>query len=133
MGAIKMVACVRKRADLTFAEFSRYWRNDHKKLVLEHLPALRARRYAQNHLTEPEFGVLLAQPRGMDTGSYDGVLELWWDSLDEVVAAFSSPECLAASAILAEDEARFIDLAASKVFLAEELIMFDSALEGSAS
>lgn len=62
----------------------------------------------------------------MDTGSYGGVLELWWDSLDEVVAALRSPEYLAASAILAEDEARFIDLATSTVFLAEELIMDSS-------
>ena len=125
MGSIKMVACVRKRADLTFEEFSRYWREDHKALVLQHLPSLRARRYAQNHLVEPEFAMMLAAGRGMETDLFDGVLELWWDSLEEVVAAFGTSECLEASAILAEDEARFIDLSASKVFLVEELIMFD--------
>ena len=62
----------------------------------------------------------------MDTDCYDGILELWWDTLDDVVAAFSSPEATQASAELAEDEARFIDLSRSKVFLTEELIMFDT-------
>jgi uncharacterized protein (TIGR02118 family) len=126
MGAIKMVACVHRRGDLTLAQFAKYWREDHRDLVLSKLPALRARRYAQNHLLPEELGPSLAAARGMDTDCYDGILELWWDTLDDVVAAFSSPEATQASAELAEDEARFIDLSRSKVFLTEELIMFDT-------
>ena len=126
MGAIKMVACVHRRSDLTLAEFAKYWREDHRDLVLSKLPALQARRYAQNHLLPGELGPSLALARGMDTDCYDGILELWWDTLDDVVAAFSSPEAIEASAVLAEDEARFVDLARSRVFLTEELIMFDA-------
>jgi EthD domain-containing protein len=126
MGAIKMVACVHRRSDLTLEEFAHYWREDHRALVLAKLPALQARRYAQNHLLPNELGPGLAAARGMDVDCYDGVLELWWDTLDDVLAAFSTAEALEASAVLAEDEARFIDLSRSKVFLTEELIMFDA-------
>jgi uncharacterized protein (TIGR02118 family) len=128
MGAIKMVACVRRRGDLSYEEFSRYWREDHRKLVVENLGALNVRRYAQNHLISPDFGEGLAQSRGMATDHYDGVLELWWDDMATLTTAFASPEGQAASALFAEDEANFIDLSRSKVFLTEEHIMLDVSL-----
>jgi uncharacterized protein (TIGR02118 family) len=120
-----MVACVRRRSDLSYEEFSRYWRDDHRKLVVENVSALNVRRYAQNHLIARDFGVGLAQSRGMDTDHYDGVLELWWDDIATFTTAFASQEGQAASALFADDEANFIDLSRSKVFLTEEHIMLD--------
>ena len=51
---------------------------------------------------------------------YDGVAELWWDSLDELRAANASPEGQAAGLELLEDERKFIDLARSPLFFGEE-------------
>ena len=41
---------------------------------------------------------------------YDGQAELWWDSLDDVIAAASTPAGQQAAVELPEDERRFIDL-----------------------
>ncbi len=48
---------------------------------------------------------------------YDGVAELWWDSLDDIAAATARPDGQAAGAALLEDERKFIDLARSPLFL----------------
>jgi hypothetical protein len=51
---------------------------------------------------------------------YDGVAELWFDSLEALAAAGATPEGRAAGRRLLEDERRFIDLARSPVWVAEE-------------
>jgi hypothetical protein len=51
----------------------------------------------------------------------------WWDSLDEVNAGFSTAPGREASRALAEDEARFVDLKRSYIFLTEEHTIFDFA------
>jgi hypothetical protein len=52
---------------------------------------------------------------------FDGVAELWWDDLDALVAATSTREGTAAGRTLLEDEARFIDLERSALWLGQEL------------
>jgi hypothetical protein len=49
------------------------------------------------------------------------VAELWWDDLDALVAATSSPEGSAAGRTLLEDEAQFIDLEHSALWLGHEI------------
>jgi hypothetical protein len=51
---------------------------------------------------------------------YDGVAELWFDSIEALVAAGGTPEGRAVGKRLLEDERRFIDLARSPLWLAEE-------------
>ena len=65
--------------------------------------------------------------RGMKQTGFDGIAELWWDSLESVQAALAMPAGQAASALLAEDEARFIDMEASTIFFTEEneVVAFD--------
>ena len=73
----------------------------------------------QAHTLDTGLNAQLAAARG--TGeAFDGVAELWWDSLDDLLAAFGSEDGQRANAELAEDEARFIDLERSSLFLAEE-------------
>ncbi len=52
--------------------------------------------------------------------AYDGVAELWWDSLEDLQAAFETQEGQAAGAKLLEDERKFIDLPRSPVWMARE-------------
>jgi hypothetical protein len=67
-------------------------------------------------LRERRGGRQLAAARGT-VEAFDGVAELWWDSLDDLVAALGSEDGQRANAGLAEDEARFIDLERSSLFL----------------
>ena len=58
--------------------------------------------------------------RGSGGLDFDGVAELWWDSVESLLAAMSTEAGQVAGRELLEDEARFIDLANSPIFFAEE-------------
>ena len=123
---IKVVMAIRRRDDVAPEEFHRYWREEHGPLACRLLERLNVRRYVQTHTIDTDVNVQLAAARGT-VQAFDGVAELWWDSLDDLVAAFGSEEGLAANAALAEDEARFIDLERSSLFLTEEQVVFDNS------
>lgn len=109
--------CLRRLPHLTRAQFQAYWRDVHGPLVRERAAALGLTRYEQNHALPEEAQTRLAAARGTPAG-FDGVAQLWWDE------APRSPEqrdaARRANAELLEDEKRFIDLAASPVFLVED-------------
>ena len=56
---------------------------------------------------------------------YDGAAELWWNSIDDLVAATSSPEGAEAGQELLEDEQKFIDLPRCCIFFTEEHTIVD--------
>jgi len=116
---VKLVFCLRRRPEMSREECQRYWRDHHAPLVRRHAETLRIRRYVQTHSLDTPVNDMLRVSRGGPEG-YDGVAELWWDSLDDLATAASTPEGQAAGAELLEDERRFIDLANSPLWLAEE-------------
>ena len=119
---IKLVFVIRRREDMTAEEFHRYWLEEHGPLARSLVEPLGARRYVQAHTVAPELNAQLAATR--DTAEpYDGLAELWWDSLEDLAAAFASEEGQAAGQTLMEDEAKFIDFARSSLFLAEEHVI----------
>ena len=124
---IKLVFTLRRREDMTREEFQRYWREQHAPLVTRHADALHIRRYVQVHACDTDLDEAIAGPRGSEPRFYDGVAELWWDSLEELVAAFSSDAGRAAGQELLEDEQRFIDLPQSPLWLGEENVVVDAS------
>jgi uncharacterized protein (TIGR02118 family) len=121
---IKVVMALRRRDDVTPEEFHRYWREEHGPLACRLLEPLKLSRYVQTHTLDSDVNAQLAAARGT-VEAYDGVAELWWDSADDLMAVFGSEEGQRANAALAEDEARFIDLERSSLFLTEEQVMFE--------
>lgn len=117
---IKLSFAVRRRSDIEPEEFHRYWRDEHGPLVRSLQPVLGIRRYVQTHRVETPFNDALRASRGA-LEPFDGVAELWWDDLDALVAATSKEEGSAAGRTLLEDEAAFIDLARSSLWLGEEV------------
>jgi uncharacterized protein (TIGR02118 family) len=116
---IKLVFNVRRRGDIEPAEFYRYWEDEHGPLVRSFAATLGIRRYVQCHTIETPFNDALRASRDTEP-RYDGVAELWWDSIDDLVGRLAEPDAQAASAALLEDERRFIDLPATSIFLTEE-------------
>ncbi len=116
---IKLVFCLRRLPTLSRAEFQRYWRETHAPLVEKHRAALRVRRYVQVHTGDSPANDALRAGRG-GPEAYDGVAELWWDSDEELQAGVASPEGQQAGRELLEDEKRFIDLANSPLWIAQE-------------
>lgn len=114
---IKITFCLTRLPHLTREAFQAYWRETHAPLVAERAAVLKIRRYVQSHSLPDEAFAALAASRG-GPPAYDGVAELWWDSLDDIVRG--DPEAMKAGLELLEDERRFIDLATSPIFLVEE-------------
>lgn len=125
---IKLTFAVRRRADINPAEFHRYWRDEHGPLVRSLQVALAIHRYVQTHRVETPLNDGLRASRSA-LEPFDGVAELWWEDLDALVLATSSPEGSAAGQTLLEDEARFIDLEHSALWLGQEIeiISLDSS------
>ena len=106
-------------------EFSDYWLNKHGPLVKSQAKILGMKRYVQSHtLNEPTLNGAAQQPRGI-TEMYDGVTEVWWDSIEALAGPLQTPEGQEANRLLAEDEARFVDCENSAIFFSVEHTIFE--------
>ena len=120
---IKLVYCLRKRDDIDSDSFYRYWLDEHGPLVTSVAEAIGASRYVQSHTKLPELNQLMIESRGLKA-PYDGVTEVWWDTMAALERGMSSPCGVEAQRKLIEDEARFIDFSRSRVFMTEEHEIF---------
>ena len=79
---IKFVYCVRRHPSKTPEAFKKYWLENHGPLVRSYAKALKAKKYVQSHTLDTELNVAAQMPRGTKP-PYDGITEVWWDSLEE--------------------------------------------------
>lgn len=119
---IKLTFCLRRRPELSREQFQKYWFEKHAPLVSKHREILRIRRYVQFHSLAPNINDGIRATRNAPE-MYDGVAELWWDSLEDIFAN-PTPEREAAGLELLEDERKFIDLPNSPLFFGEEKVIF---------
>src|SRR6059058_3567766 len=121
---IKLVFVIRRREELSPEEFHRYWLQEHGPLARRLLEPLGARRYVQTHTLTTDLNAALAATRGTSE-AYDGLAEVWWDSLDALLAVSNTEEGRRANETLTADEARFIDFTRSSFFVTEEHTILD--------
>ena len=113
---IKLMVAVHRHPDLSPEAFHDYWRSHHAKRVRDCPAAARyIRRYVQCHTVPAEYA---AGPV-----PFDGVVELWFDSVADKEAFFSDPDYLAT---VQPDEARFADMSRTVFFVTEEELILDS-------
>jgi uncharacterized protein (TIGR02118 family) len=119
---IKLSFCLRRLPDLSREAFQKYWFENHAPLVAKHREVLRIRRYVQMHsLTHESNDAIRSSRQGPEM--YDGVAELWWDSIEDALAN-PTPERQAAGLELLEDERKFIDLSRSPLWFGQERAIF---------
>jgi len=119
---LKLTYCLRRRPGMSLEEFQRYWRDTHAPLVSERAETLGIRRYVQVHTADlADVHALLQGRNGGSPAPFDGVAELWFDSLESMSS--DDPAVAQANAELYEDETNFIDLANSPMWIAEENIV----------
>ena len=118
---VHLIFCLRRLPKLSREEFQRYWRETHAPLVRKHAAALGIRRYVQAHTIDSELSRGIAATRGAPD-PFDGVAELWFD-LDDLTARVTTPAAIDAGRALLEDERRFIDLARSPIFIADDHVV----------
>jgi uncharacterized protein (TIGR02118 family) len=122
---IKLVFCLRRRADFSSEEFQRYWRDVHAPLVRKHKDVLRIKRYVQLHTDLGPLSERLRKSRGA-TEPYDGVAELWYESREALESLGRDAKARAAGRALLEDERRFIDLERSSIWVGSEIEVITS-------
>ncbi|SIR17218.1 conserved hypothetical protein [Haladaptatus litoreus] len=103
---IKMVDLLVRKEGMTHEEFEDYWLNEHSEIAKE-LPGLR--KYVTSVSKDPE------------KAGYDGVLELYFDSTDDMKAAFGSEQ---GEKVMA-DAAEFIDTDAGPTLILDETVQVD--------
>lgn len=116
---IKLTYCLHRLPSLSRAEFQDYWRNTHAPLVETAREALGIRRYIQQHTLTSDMAEGIASAQGIPCGEgndFDGIAELWFDSEEALAAIGTREEGRKHAAILAADEAKFIDFARSRYF-----------------
>lgn len=119
---IKLTFCLVRLPRLSREEFQAYWRNTHAPLVASVAETLKIRRYVQLH-SLPEAANLGVREARRAPPEFDGVAELWFDSLESLAENGARPEAQAAGALLLEDERRFIDLPKSPLWWGEEKVV----------
>jgi uncharacterized protein (TIGR02118 family) len=83
---VKLVALLKRKPGISREEFARRWLEEHPKFTWR-IPGLRE--YRINIATD-------RQPA--DAPDFDGTAELWWDSIEEMEAAFATPAGIAGAA-----------------------------------
>ena len=116
---IKMVMCLRRRADTTREQFQDYWLNKHGPFFQQNAADMRAKKYVQSHTVDTPLNEGMRSSRGM-LPEYDGVAEVWFESEEDLMEAMNSPEGQKLSAALLEDEGNFIDHSKSSAFIVKE-------------
>ncbi len=108
---LKLIYCITRKPGLTDDEFFDYWKNSHGPIGAR-IP--RRRRLVQSYRR--------TVPGDARPPDYDGMAELWFDSVEDLLAARQSAEWKAAS----DDEANFIDHKKVAYFVSEENVVFDA-------
>jgi len=109
---VKIVRLVKRRSDLTLAQFKEYWLTEH----------------ARHERRAIEVGVLERVVASISTGEvamggtappFDGMVALYFKNLEDARVAFSSPE----TAAMREDAKHFVDAGRQPQVFADEYLM----------
>jgi hypothetical protein len=87
------------------------------------------RRYVQSHTLRTVLDEPLRAARSLDPEPFDGVAEIYFDSVEAVLAVLSTDPGRTIGAELVADEQKFVDLARSPIWIAEEHVVVDDHVE----
>lgn len=108
---IKLIICASRKDGISREQFNAYWRDHHGPLVKGVTEFARhVRKYVQCHLVEDSVPFGIPSP-------YDGVAELWFDSVEAASNAFKEPKYLE---IIRADELKFVNPRKCITFVSEE-------------
>ena len=126
---IRLVFVLRRNPTMSRDEFQDYWLHRHAPLVASFTRDLDILRYVQTHTIDDSASEAAQKARGDMEPHYDGVAELWWASEVELEANLQTERAQAAGEALLEDEAQFVDLPNSPLWMAYEYPQINPAPE----
>ena len=113
---IKLAVLLKRRPDLTFEQFDRYWDGTHGDIVIG-IPEFtrHVHRYSQSHLVDPAYhGEGMAWKRA----DFDGIAEVWFDDIATMTRAFNEPKFVE---LVGPDDAQFIDRDGTAILVTHEI------------
>lgn len=118
---VKLSVVIKRREGMSFAEFDRYWNETHARIVTSVPEFTRhVRRYVQSHLVTEYTGAGDSSKLVTQWGkaAFDGIAELWFDSIADMVAAFNEPKFVEK---IAPDDEMFVDRAGTELMALREV------------
>jgi uncharacterized protein (TIGR02118 family) len=119
--AVKLSVVIKRRDGMSFDDYDRYWNGPHAQIVTSVPEFTRhVRRYVQSHLAAEYTGAGDSSKLTSQWGKapFDGIAELWFDSLLEMVAAFNEPKFVEN---IAPDDEKFVGHAGTQLFTLKEV------------
>lgn len=116
---VKVIYCIRRRADLSPQQFQHYWKEVHAPMMLSHAAEMRLAAYVQTSPLAHPYSERVER-RGVLETPFDGVAELYWANEQDMQQGFESAPAKKLQCTLARDEAHFIDHARSVRWIAIE-------------
>ena len=114
---VKVSVLIKRKNGMSSADFHRYWKEKHGPLALGVTDFIcHISRYVQCHQISKE----ALQAMGRAESQYDGIVELWADSIEEMKRAFDSPGY---KNIIQPDESNFCDDTDVIFMMTEEVVM----------
>jgi uncharacterized protein (TIGR02118 family) len=112
---IKRISLVKRKSTLSRDEFIAYWKGPHANIALNDKEFWsRVRRYVQNYCL-PDSKDVDGRP------DWDGAVELWFESVEEMNAAYASANT---QNVLMADLVNFIELECTISLVVEEDVLY---------
>jgi uncharacterized protein (TIGR02118 family) len=116
-GGVKLFELPVRRGGMSRDECQRYWQEIHAPLVLGAADMIKPlRRYVQSHS-------LADGTAGLPPMRYDGMAELWFDSVEDLKACFGRQYM----DVVHPDEPKFVDPQRSSALVAKEYLVYERA------
>ena len=114
---IKMTLLLTRRSDLTFEQFSQYWKDIHWPIV-QTVPEVMDTtiRYTQQH----NIGGV---PDGVPAAPFDGYAEAWFPDMDAVYRVIGSPKW---AEVVSTDDENFLDTSKTLVMFSDEKVDYNA-------
>ncbi len=114
---VKVSVLLKRKPGMSPEEFRRYWREVHGPLLMKQSALMRhIRKYVQCHSIAEVF----ADMPGVVSSEFDGIAEMWGDSVDNVRRGLAEPAYLE---VIRPDEEKFLDLPKCVFMVTEEVMM----------
>ena len=116
---IRLISCLKRRDDVTAAEFRRYWTDAAFDELITRIVALTgAERCAKNLTLGVKANDLLMQERSL-AEPFDGIIEFWWHDAAHFDELFNNEERKALMQEMRAYQRQFTDLSNSVSFFTE--------------
>jgi hypothetical protein len=119
---IKMIALLKRRADISMPQFIDYYENRHVPLIMKHL----GRYFSSYQRSYLSYAHPLSYVGGFGgdgpaiTTGFDVLTEISFGSVAELDAMFKTLASITIATEIADDEARFLDRAKNQIVISEE-------------